>query len=354
MSITDSPRFINTPTLLEEYNADQKGYDDLIDEDTKFALSKEYDKVSGNEQFYQAIFSHVSLPNVTVVSGNEGFMEQIKKGVSSLIQAVKDFFKWIFSFFTGKKEIAKRKQLDLRLKIEKDGVTTEEVQYPLDYTDIYNKKGKTDNNLAWMPLALNDCEKAIDRVENYIKVLESASKEMTEGLMHTDTSDKVAKLAKMLPDTVEKSRAALGIAKLNEPAVFFGLNDFQMDPAGKLKELPDPPNQTKNPKFRTDQTQVVTLLTLQEKMLKSAEGMMENSVKLEKSFLRELNTLAKVSEDLKFGNNPELKKVAGELQAFVRNAMANLKMMELIIFRTAFGALSILNATARKGSAHAA
>lgn len=340
MSISDSPRFINTPTLLEEYNEDQKGYDQVIDGDTVIELGNEYKAVSGNEEFYKVLLSSMTSP-VREVAGNEGFMETMKKGATSVIQAVKDFFKWLFSFFTSKKEIAERKTMNLTLQIEKHGVKEEEVSYPASYTNVYPKTGVTANNLAWMMPALDDIETAMKRVEKYVAVVESTCNTLVADITKTGVSEE--KLKGSIVDFIKKSQEALDVKELNKPTEFFGLNDFQMDGSGKIKELPDPPNTTKDPKFRTDQTQVLALLKKQQELVGSAYTMVETSTKLEKTFIKGLNSSLQGTKD-----KPQVK-AAEDLQEIIRHVMANLKIMESCVFRAIFAASDILSATVKKG-----
>lgn len=348
MSITDSPRFINTPTLLEEYNADQKGYDQVIDDDVVVDLSREYDRVGGNEEFYKAIFSHVSLPDVAVVSGNEGFMASVLKGMSSVMQAVKDFFKWLFTFFTGKKEVSKRKTNSLELAINANGVSTDEIPYPPSYLNVYNKQGITDNNLGWMSGAFDDCLKAVKRVETYIKAVESKIESMTPALMERGAQGG-SELNACAAELVKAGQDALGIEKLGAPHTFYGLVDIQMDKEGKLKELPDPPNTTKNPKFRTDQVQVWALLKKHQELLKAADAMMQESVKLEKVFIKRLNKDMENIRKRDQVENATFSRTVSQIQAVLRHIMANLKLTQTIVFRTVFASLAILSATTKKG-----
>lgn len=342
MSIPTTPRSINTPTLLEEYNADQKGYDSVISDGVVTDLTLEQETVTGNEVFYKAILGHVTPQDTPDVSGNESFMDTLKKGAANVTQAVKDFFKWLFSFFTGKKEIAIRKAETLVLNIDKHGVSTNEIPYPSNYTDIYNKVGIPANNLGWMPGALEECGKAIGRVNSYCAEVEKA----VTGFSGKAT---VEELKEKTRTFVAGAQHALGIPKLNDPAKFFGLVDVQMDNDGKLKELPDPPNSAKDPKFRTDQTQVLGLLKQHKELVSAAEKMVENSSRLEKTFIKALNKSfdeAKASDQSAGGS---YSKAVGEVQEVVRYAMANLKMMETAVFKAIAGSISILSATANKG-----
>ena len=352
MSITDSPRFINTPTLLEEYNADQKGYSDAIDEDTKFELSKEYDRVSGNEEFYQAIFSHVSLPEVSVVSGNEGFLDKVKKGVEVVIQAVKDFFKWLFSFFTGKKEAVNRKTKSLELDIEKNGINTGEIHYPLDYMDIYDKLTKPEASLSWMSSAFHDCGEAMKRVALYVGILQGACKSLTD--MSAPTNNGPVQLKETINKIVSLGMGTLSIKGFNVSTPFFASHDFKMDQNGKLHEVPSPPNQAKNPTFRTNQTEVLRLFKEHKALMNNAEDLMEFTVKLEKDFIKALNKELEKTKKADSDKNSHYVSTISDLQTIMRNGMANIKLLELTIFKGLFASLSILNATVNKGKSHAA
>ena len=340
MSISDSPRFINTPTLLEEYNEDQKGYDQAIDGDTIIELSHEYKAVAGNEEFYKVLLTNMTSRQGEV-AGNEGFMETMKKGATSVIQAVKDFFKWLFSFFTGKKEIAERKVMTLTLEIEKNGVITDPIPYPASYTNVYPKTGITANNLAWLMPALADIEAAMKRVEKYVGVVEKTCNVLVADITMTGVDE--GKLKSSIVAFIKESQEALGVKELNKPTEFFGLNDFQMDGSGKIKELPDPPNTTKDPKFRTDQTQVLTILKKQQELVKAADAMVGNTTKLEKVFIKGLNSSLQGTKE-----KPQVK-AAEDLQEIVRHVMANLKIMEMAVFRAIFATTDLLSATVKKG-----
>lgn len=349
MSISDSPRFINTPTLLEEYNDDQKGYDQVIDGDTVIELHREYTAVQGNEEFYKVLLTNLVSPAPLDVVGNEGFMDTLKKGATSVIQAVKDFFKWLFSFFTGKKEIANRKVIELELKLEKNGVIEDEINYPASYTNVYDKTGITANNLAWMPGALEDVAKAMARMGHYCQAVEKGVGNIETAALLAGSKVDPSMLKVLVEEFVEGTRKALEIKEINKPVTFFGLCDIQMDAQGKLKELPDPPNTTKNPKFRTDLTQVRSLLGKQKLLTTNADTMLNNSVKLEKVFITALNKTLEKAKGADETEGKAFTKTAEEVQELVRHVMANVKLLEMAVFRAIFASSDILSATVKKG-----
>lgn len=350
MSISDSPRFINTPTLLEEYHEDQKGYDSLFDDDTKVQLSREYDRVSGNEEFYKAIFSHVSLPSVNSVSGNEGFFDAIKKGISAFIQAVKDFFKGMFSFFTGKKEVAARKTSNLELNIGKHGVVAGQIPYPASIGDIYDRAKGPGSSLAWMRGALDDCIYAVKQVEAYLVVLKKGTQAITDAALNKITDEGSVDIKKEHDQMVSAAREALEIKELNTPSSLYGRVEIQMDATGKLKEVPDDLQLTKDAKFNTDQSEIERLLVKHKELLKAADTMLENSMQIENTSLKALNALMNANKNLDVKGTKKFTAAADEIQSTVRHAMANLKLLQTIIYRSIFASTAVLTAaTAKKG-----
>lgn len=333
MLLSVSPRAINTPTLLEEYEADQKGYDQFADEDTVITLSREHDRVQGNEAFYKVLLDNLSTP--ASVTGNEGFMSTVKAGVNKVIEVVKSFFKWLFSFFGGKKEVASRKAETLGLDLNKHGVKKGEVKYPSNYDFIYNLDGKPHNNLGWMTAALTEVQQTIKDIKKYVTHVEQASSAITRGLSGNETATVSVAIDTFYGGTADCFR----ITKPDTPTALFGPVKIKLGTLGKLHEATLVRLITKDSGFQTSLQEVTKHLAQHNTVLTDANAMVKKTAELEGALVKMLKGISETTN----------KTDAEHLQGMVRTVMANIKLVETHVFKALTASASILSASLDKG-----
>lgn len=332
MLLSVSPRAINTPTLLEEYEADQKGYDQFADEDTVITLSREHDRVQGNEAFYKVLLNNLSTP--TSVTGNEGFMSTLKAGANKAIEVVKSFFKWLFSFFGGKKEVASRKAETLGLDLDKHGVKKGEIKYPSNYTVIYNLDGKPHNNLGWMHKALSEVSQSIESVKKYVSHVERTTADIARGLSASET----ARVSVAIDSFYVGTADCFNITKPDTPTPLFGAVRIKLGTLGKLHEA-TLPRIVQGGVFQTDLPEVTKHLTQHNTVLTEANNMVKKSTELEGSLTKMLKSITDSTN----------KTDAEHLQTLVRTVMANIKLVETHVFKALTASASVLSASLDKG-----
>lgn len=327
-------RFINTPTVEALYNAENP--ESVVDapDDTINDLSDEYDQVSGTESlYYQYIFSHIPRQqDLGSVQGTEGFMSWIKDMIGSLITAVKNFFKWVFSFFTGKKEVAARKNKDLIAKLDANGVRKHFTHYPAGYPSVWASKAKIPANLDWMKKAAEDWKKANAKTVEYINEIKktvSAAEGIyiSKGQLSKGKED-LEKLFKTHHDAIVRIFG-------KDPALFLGGTYVSITAHGKLslKADPDLLESDKNDGFISSETTTRALATDLTSMNKVFQTTIEKSVELESVFIKGLNNSLDFANTVEVQNEATAKQLTSSLQEIVRNSMAGVKALETLLFK---------------------
>lgn len=327
-------RFINTPTVEALYNAENP--ESVVDapDDTIDDLSDEYDKVSGTESlYYQYVFSHIPRQqDLGSVQGTEGFMSWIKDMVGSLITAVKNFFKWVFSFFTGKKEVAARKNKNLLEKLDQNGVKKHFTHYPLGYMNAWASKAKIPANLDWVSKSITDWDKAVGQVKAY-------TKEVTDTVKAAETlyvsRGQLSKVKGELEKLFKDHQAALIKIFGKDPAPFIGGASISITAHGKisLKADPDLLESDKNAGFISSETTTRALAKSLQTMNSSFDGLIQQSVTLEKVFIHGLNKSLEFANAMEVQDEAAAKALTSSLQEIVRNGMAGIKILETLVFK---------------------
>jgi len=327
-------RFINTPTVEALYNAENP--ESVVDapDDKIEDLSDEYDQVSGTESlYYQYIFSHIPRKqDLDSVQGTEGFMSWVKDMVSSLITAVKNFFKWVFSFFTGKKEVAARKNKNLIEKLDKNGVKQHFTHYPAGYVSVWASKAKIPANLDWMKKAGEDWKKANAKTVEYIneikKTVNTAESVYLKKGQLSKGKDELEKLFKDHHDAIVRIFG-------KDPALFIGGTYVSITAHGKLSLKPDPDllESDKNAGFISSETTTRTLAGDLTTMNTTFQSTIEKSTELEKVFIKGLNSSLEFANVVEVNNEAVAKQLTNSLNEIVRNSMAGVKLLETLLFK---------------------
>lgn len=340
-------RYILAPTLKEEYLADQAGYDAAMDEPVLAKLSTENDKVDGLESLYGYVIN--SRPRASVdVTGNEGFIDTIKKGVGVVIQAIKDFFKWLWSFFGSKDKKVEVKQQTLKERLAKNGVVEGNIPYPKSAALIYPKgEGKFDNNINWLESCMASLSSAAEQTVQFAGLIkgfcEDVSKMPSEGI-----GDRVVERNNTLREKVREVFKADG-----EGAIKFirdkGI-EFDMKTGKFTMKPPAGDQRVKDATFIAHTTQVQTYLNHYDKIRKSLMDAYKASHALESTMINALNAiLNKASKDAKDAGNQELNMGVNKVHEQIKTAMFNLHALEVGLYRCAEAVLELLDASIKKG-----
>lgn len=341
-------RYILAPTLKEEYLADQAGYDAVTDEPVMAKLSTENDKVDGLESLYGYVIN--SKPRATVeITGNEGFIDTIKKGVGVVIQAIKDFFKWLWSFFGSKDKKVEMKQESLKDKLAKHGASSDPIPYQRSVLIIYPKaEGKLDNNINWLEACMTDMASACDQVvqmAGQIKVFcEDVSKMPNEGI-----GGRIVERNKALREKVRsifKADNEGAIKFIRDKGLTFDLK------TGKFEFRPpvDFAGRLKGATFTTHTNQLQSFLGHYDKIKKGLLDMYKAAHALEGSMINALNEiLKKASKDSKDSGDKEMDQAVRKVQEQIKTAMFNIHALETGLYRCADSVLDVLASAIKKG-----
>jgi hypothetical protein len=312
-----SPRFINTPTVLEDYEADQKGYDTQIEGDAPLKLSREYDRVVGFESLYKSLLEHKPVVFTDTVTGTEGFLGSIANGTKALIQAVKDFFKWLWEFFTGKQSRLENKTEDLEDTLKVKGVKAGDVEYPLSVFELYTKASKPDPSLTWLETEIKTLAASIGKVENYLDATRAFAQAVHSGT--TQGTDLEQYLAAVKTHFAEGQH-------------FFGPYKVKVNPEGRIstEKLARDPRVAPG-SFKTNLTQVRHLVDEIKGVQNKLETMVNKSVELENGLLKALGKVEETAE-------------LEVLRRHIRTSMGTIKELESLLFRGAGAAVNILKA----------
>lgn len=340
MSISaTSPRFINTPTVLMEYEADQQGFDAQIEGDKPLVLSREHTTTTGFESLYNVLLDRHPVIQVQV-SGNESFFGTIQKGAKALIQSVKDFFKWLWLFFTGRSERLGNKTEDVELAIRQNGIHLDEVPYPKSVFELWGKTTRVESSLHWVKQALDDITLCIGRTQSYITTVKAYVN--TLNVVGITDDAKVAFFnnhANSFYATVSSNWGVTGSSTVK----LFGPHQIGVNPDMRLSVrravFPDP--RLKQGSFKTDLPEVNRLLAQTKQVQNALDDLLKEAVPLEQVFIKRLEASLAFSGDKATEAQAN---AAGSMRRCVREAMGTIKDLQTILFRGTDTALTILKA----------
>lgn len=321
-------RYIVTPTLKDISDADREEYDAVEAQPVMAELSAENDQVSGTEKYYNYILHSraVVAAELGSVSGAEGIWSSLKDGANKVIQMVKDFFKWIWSFFSAKEKKIdlKLQQVDFRLKDK--GVKSGDIHYPQGTYYIYPKTvlGKPATDLSWVTETNKRIAKGITNAGSYatllsdqLKLLERQAKE------HKPVAD-------MVKGTIAyqgKIRALFGNTTTADKATFITQDDFRFG----VTRIVYNPTSTRRRDFQTSTftTSVTTVEEIRKEAVANLAQLKKMTVdlqKLEKEMVETL-TFLKNAKDITSG-------VQKVFKAIVTNSLEDIRMFEHVLYRS--------------------
>lgn len=337
-------RYVVAPAVAQLYEDDKEGFDAVTDEPVMAKLSNENDMVTGQESVYGYILNkhattHVSLDSV---DGSEGFFKSVKKGFTDLIKAVKDFFKWIWSFFGSKKKGIENRAEDIAKAIDKNGAKEGEIPYPKSVVGIYQKTGKLDNNIAWLSKSVDNTAKAIDKTIYYV--------DLVKGLV-VITGEKLFKEGgeKEFLEVYDNFNKALAekFGIKGKATNFLGTNDLVLNAGRFAMEFnPQAAAQAKDAKFHTTTAQLQTYIKDYDALMGKIDAMTTAIHSIEGGIVHALENKLIVAGALN-KQNPTQKKAVEDLKKVVRATMGNIKVLQGSIYRAANAILDIIAAATK-------
>lgn len=343
-------RYVNTPTIKEVWEASNP---ELVESDEAVQeLADEYDgksdgDVAGKEAYYQLMQRHLQevTPNI---SGNEGLWATIKSGLSIMVENIKKFFKWVFSFFTSKKRATDQATEKLTKVIKEVGVKEGEVPYPKDYPTIWNASGKPGGDITWINAKIGDVGKAIDTTGmGYIKCLKDYIQKVnglsiSNGQMsHGTEAFKAA-----------ETEFVTHLGKIVKAGAFVGGVTLTINPKGRLVAKPTAGVAKATPglKYKATTGSVNSAITAITNVNKDFGSFTADIVMLENVLIGTLNKAMEVSKQLELDNPMSVKKITDDVKQIVNTALANIKTLETIFFKAINSALSVATAAVDKPS----
>lgn len=340
-------RYILTPTVKDEYDSDQAGYDAASDEPTMVKLSDENDKVSGLEHLYGHIINHRERPSTALgdVTGNEGFMDIVKSAANGVIETIRRFFKWLWSFFGSKAAAAEVKTRSLKNVARAKGVKDGEIKYPKNTLYIYSKTGRPEGNLNWLAPALQDLEHNTDKVEKYAKLIEDYCNKVK-----TELSGK----GSYAPILSAFEQGVKDLFKPNGENLFtFGIpNNMRVSKEGKMtwEGVSVDRKRFQGATFQVNITQFNELVDKVNAVQAKLEQLTKDLTKLEDPMVRSLE--AALHEAAGKGDNPEeqrlIKAGIDEIKRMARTAMQNIGNLETELYRAYLAVVDILQASVKE------
>jgi len=312
-----------SPTLKDISDQDKEEFDVIEEQDTLTKLSDENDRVSGTERFYNYILHSKAAvaTSLSQVSGSEGLLDMAKDGVKKVIQMVRDFFKWIWSFFSAKEKKIDHKLVSIDIHLKDKGVKPGEHEYPQSTFFIYPRPGKPVADLGWVAETNRRVSKGITNVGTYIK-------DLTDLLNSMERQAKAGGPIKVGDGIVEfygKVRKIFGTSG-RDKGTFITTDDFRFGPT-KIQYHPSANTRKdfRGPKFTTTQTAVEGIRKDSKANLVQLKALTVDVQKLEKVMIDTLSVLSTSKEA-----SAPVRKL---FTSVVRNAMDDIRLFENVLYR---------------------
>jgi len=328
--------------LKDIYEGDKAGFDAALKERENTLLSRENDRVDGLESLYNFILSneHHHLASVT---GNESFIDWVKQTTASFIQTIRDFFKWLWSFFSGKKVATELGIHEAKRRVAEKGVTNNDVPYPAGVGLVYPLgSGKIANNLNWVDHSIDDLAKSAQFIADYAGVVRTFCEDVKQAPEGT-TTEHIHRLTYVMENALKSM-----LKPDAEGAVFFirpkGMllidNGQRITYNNALRIQP----RIKGATFMTSTDQVTKLLTKLETMMTGTEPKFKKVHELEDKMVAAVNAVL-----IKGTRNEVDRTYASAVRVSLNAAMANIRALETV-FENATGALlRVIKAGIKKG-----
>lgn len=335
-------RYVVAPTTKEIYDSDKASYDALDEIPTLDTLSNENDTVDGFESLYGYVLQRRQYLPIDSVTGNEGFISFIKTTVKVLLVSIKNFFKWVWSFFGSKEKTTEIKSRTVGENLLKYGVNTGEIPYPKTTAFIYPTKTRPANNLNWLSASLTNMVKGVDKAQLYIdKLNKFVTPTISPGKeFHELLSGKI--------DAYQKEVNGL-FGNSGKPVNFLSVNDIRLSSGRLTYEMNGQSTHLiKGATFQTTDTQVKTLYA-EYSVFKSKLSVLTKSITgLERGMVKTVEFGLELVNAA--GKEPAKSKEAlSKLRNTINTSMGNIKVLETALYRGSSSVLAIINNCVKKG-----
>jgi len=338
-------RFVNTPTLKEIWEQEHGATETEVADEEVDKLSDEYDRSTGMEGYYQLCFQHLQSPHRSVfVDGNEGFFEQIGKGVRYVIEQVKRFFKWVFGFFTSKKRATEKTSDTLRQSIHKHGVKPWDIEYPKDYWVLWGKTGNPGADLGWVSKSVDEYIESMKDCKKYVDVVKKYCSDVSQISINNEGNIEKGK------NTFENVAEALDkqIRSIFKPGPWLGGQTLEIKD-GKVLMRPDPKvKATKTLKFKTTEKIVLGILDKIDTAVDDFGKLVVDICTAEGKAVQLLEHVANFASAAKeAGKQSQLNGLIEKAKKSINNMMAALKALQNMYFRLMTVSMNILRASVK-------
>jgi len=349
-------RYVNTPTVMELWETEHAKEPAEHAEEEVEELSDEYDTkadVTGTEGYYQWVMTHMPAVrrDVSLYSGNEGIWGGIKNGLTWIVENIKKFFKWVFSFFTSKQRMVDQTADKLEKTIKIKGVKEGDIPYPKDYQFIWNAEGKPGHDIGWIKSKLTEIENAIkNEGRGYIKALKEHTGAIGTVLInHAQLSKAKEDMAKA--ETVFTTK----LAEVIKPGPFLAGVILGHGKGGKLITNANPKigRSAKGLTFKATVSVVENILGAIQTTNNLYGEFTKEVVEMENVFVQRVNDALKLGNSLELENEAAAKALADKVKQTLTTNMANIKLLETLLYRAINAALSVANAAVKKDGSEA-
>ena len=347
-------RFVNTPTVMELWEVEHAKEPQEVDDKEVDDLSDEYDNkgdVTGTESYYKWILSGIQEPHrdLKLWSGNEGLWSTVKSGLSSLIEGIKKFFKWVFGFFTSKQRIVDQTTEKLEKAIKIKGVKEGDIPYPKDYPLIWNAEGKPGNDIGWIKGKLTLIESSINNEgKKYIEVLNNYISGLGTIL---GTHGQISQAKEKFDDAEKAFVSKLATAIKTGP--FMACTTLEIGKNGKLiaKANPKITRAGKATTFKATVSGVEAILNAVQHTNDLYGDFTKKVSELETIFIDRCNQAIKLGTDLEVEDETKAKAIADRIKQVLNVHMANIKLLQNLYFKAINAGLTVANASVKQDGA---
>jgi len=344
-------RFVNTPTVMEVYEAGHKAEALGLDEEDEEKLSDEYDKVDGNEAYYRILFEHLNKGRVEgTVAGNEGLFDWAKKAVQGVIDTIRAFFQWVWNLFGGKSKKVEQKTEQLEKQVKKVGVKSGDIEYPASYVQVWGAAGKPPAALAWMHEKIAKVEKGIDQCSRHSGLIAKYCDKI-----HSIYSPKIANFGLFKAD-VEKAIAEHGktvgaLFTSADASNWVGGTKVTVSKEGKvvIARMPGGIKAVKGAKFKTNLTEVEKILSEIASANSKFDDLVKKNAELEDKSIKLMENALNMLKVFATNNTGKAKEVMALMKKVTNNAMATIRAHDLLFTEVLLSATYLVNAALSTG-----
>lgn len=346
--------YVNTQTALDIYEANKEEFDqstNLGDTEVKL-LREEYNKVDGMEALYGFFVRQNDRPLLSGREGAEGFMDSIKSGVNKIVDMIKSFFKWIWSFFSGSKEKSEKKAETVKEEIKKKGIKPGKHKYPGTSKKLFSMFEKQGNNLQWLKRAITQIEGLISQTKAYGDKLNTYYSAQTSLTGHKDlTRDQLNKFFREHPyDQLTSVFKGSGQAAPGGKGDIHLIGVFYAKPNSgglNIRGIPNPKASSVFEVSKTDESLVLDTIEKAKKLLKEAGELTQSVANMESIYVKIFTNFVEIKDPGRSTSDmrqDDLSRLLNNAKSITNRSISTIKRLEEIIFQCINGVLDTANA----------